>query len=78
MTKFSWDRADEKGTSFQGWRMQELLTELLETAANTNCEQCAPMGDCIHNAARAVLSLKRIVEHPPDCPDCKRIHGKVP
>ena len=75
MAKFSWDRAHENGNSFQGWRMDELIVRLLEDAAAEECDQCAPMGDCIHNAARAVLALKRIIEHPPDCLDCKRINS---
>jgi len=76
MNKFSYDKAIERGTSFHGWGLDRLLRELLEGAAEQQCEQCGVCGDCIHNAARTVLGLMRIVEHDPNCPDCAAIRAE--
>lgn len=40
-----------------GYSFDELLLQLLHNKAAGQCEQCAILGDCTHNAARALLQL---------------------
>ncbi len=70
---WSWDNQAKRGVSFQGYHIDELLGLLLKQAADMECSKfCGAW--CIHESAREVLAVKRVVEHPPDCPECKRIH----
>lgn len=51
-----------------------VVVDFLTEATHGNCDSCA--SDCIHNAARSLLGLVRVVEHPPNCPECARIHAE--
>jgi hypothetical protein len=70
---WSWDNEAKRGTSFHGYHIDELLGTLLKQAADEECSKSCGAW-CIHESAREVLSIKRLVEHPSDCPECKRIH----
>ena len=77
----TWDKAQARGYCFHGWSMDRLLNHLLKEASERKCKLCHPsvvpvLGGCTHEAARHVLSLKRTVEHPLDCPDCRRIRER--
>lgn len=74
MPKFSYDRAARDNISLHGWSVDELIDALIDDAVKGCCEHCAG-GDCVHNAARSLRGLKRIVEHDPDCPDCAAIRA---
>jgi len=51
--RYSWDAACERGVSYSGWGLDELLRYLVYAAACERCEQCG-LGDCRHEAARCV------------------------
>jgi hypothetical protein len=50
------------GAIAHGWHFDELLLELLHREAASECKQCAPGGDCRHNAARSFLQLMSLRE----------------
>jgi hypothetical protein len=52
---FSWDAACDRGYSYQGYGLDELLRRLLLKEAAGSCPQCGA-GDCTHEAARLVVS----------------------
>jgi len=71
----SWDRIANNDPSFDS-----LLLSLLRRTADETCATCnqpfvTRTEYCEHSHARRVLSLVRIVTHPPDCPDCAAIHA---
>lgn len=48
--------------------------DFIERAASAL--SCEARAGCLHCAGQALLALKRIVEHPRDCPDCRRIEER--
>lgn len=74
LTSWPWDkRQTDWNEYFDDPEMGPKLLKLLQDATRAECDQCWVGGDCIHNAARAIEGLRRVVEHPPDCPECARI-----
>jgi len=67
-----WDNEVRKGWSYMGYQPGRLIESLLQQGADTECNKSCGAW-CIHEAAREVLAIKKIVEHDPDCPDCKRL-----
>ena len=71
MKRIDWNAISD--TSLQGYRFGDLVRAWAKRSADEECEHCA-VGDCEHNAARTLLALLRIVDHPDDCEECRRIH----
>jgi len=51
---FSYDKEIARGTSFQGYQLDELVVHLLVEEAARTCDQCNA-GDCTHGSARTIL-----------------------
>jgi hypothetical protein len=63
---WSWDNEATRGTNYRGFNMDQLLTLLLERAGESK-------GNLFYWPAQCVLGAKRIHEHDPDCPECRRL-----
>ncbi len=71
--KVDYNRLDD-GTSFNGWRLTDLLIKLTDDASAEfgRCE-CRDRTTCHHAGAANLRSIIRFVQHPEDCEDCRRI-----
>lgn len=62
--KYDWTAACNRGLSYQGYGLDELLRLLLVREGFDFCDQCGA-GDCTHEAARLVLT-EVLQDEPPN------------
>lgn len=75
MRRVDWNRIAD--APFGVWSGERLLRHLLAKAAEGygTCA-CKDPRVCEHTAAVDAISILRIADHPDDCPECARIHGR--
>lgn len=73
MRKLSYDRLAMDGCFFRELTFDEFMDRALE---HLQSQPCTHDGKCLHCAAASIESIKRIVEHDPNCPECAELTRK--
>lgn len=73
LARLDWNKIDDC-QSLNGWRLSRLIKAMLphyvEQYGRCGCDEPHL---CVHAGAASLDGMLRIIEHPPDCPDCARI-----
>ncbi len=71
--RLSYDRIAENPHGVAGMTFDEFIARVVERLKG---EPCEGRPGCLHCAALSIHSLKRLVEHPADCPECAAIKAR--